>query len=107
VKTVARQIQSDQGRNFESKVFSRNVQVTGDGQDQNHTHNPQSDGIIEQGGIMSKYVAENQRDSDNHLPILMMAYRSAVHETTPFTPCELIFRRQINLPIDLQLKQPE
>jgi len=37
----------------------------------------------------------------------MMAYCSAVHETTSFTPCELIFRRQVDLPIDLQLGRPE
>ena len=37
----------------------------------------------------------------------MMAYRSAVHETTSFTPCELIFGRQIDLPIGLQLGRPE
>ena len=37
----------------------------------------------------------------------MMAYRSAVHETTSFTPCELMFGRQIDLPIDLQLGRPE
>ena len=39
-------------------------------------------------GMLSKFVAENQGDWDSHLPILMMAYRSAVHETTSFTPCE-------------------
>ena len=38
-------------------------------------------------GMLSKFVAENRRDWDSHLPILMMAYRSAVHETTSFTPC--------------------
>ena len=37
----------------------------------------------------------------------MMAYRSAVHETTSFTPCELMFGWQIDLPIDLQLQRPE
>ena len=57
--------------------------------------------------MLSKFVAENQRDWDSHLPILMMAYRSAVHETTSFTPCELMFGRQIDLPIDLQLGRPE
>ena len=37
----------------------------------------------------------------------MMAYRSAVHETTSFTPCEFMFGCQIDLPIDLRLGQPE
>ena len=58
-------------------------------------------------GMLSKYVAENQRDWDSHLPILMMGYRSAVHETTSFTACELMFGRQIDLLIDLRLGRPE
>ena len=37
----------------------------------------------------------------------MMDYRSAVNETTSLTPCELMFGRQIDLPIDLQLGRPE
>ena len=46
-------------------------------------------------------------NTGSSLPILMMAYRSAVHKTTSFTPCELMFGRQIDLPIDLQLGRPE
>ena len=57
--------------------------------------------------MLCKFVAENQRDWDSHLTILMMAYRSSVHETASFTPCELMFGRQIDLPIDLQLGRPE
>ena len=56
--------------------------------------------------MLSKFVAENQRDWDSHLPILMMAYRSAVHETTSFTPCDLMFGRQIDLRIDFSLDDP-
>ena len=55
---------------------------------------------------MSKFVTENQQDWDSHLPVLMMAYRSAVHETISFTPCELIFGWQIDLPIDPQFGHP-
>ena len=41
---------------------------------------PQSDGMIEHFNwtievMLSKFVAENPRDWDSHLPILMMAYR--------------------------------
>jgi len=57
--------------------------------------------------MLSKFVAENQQDWYSHLSILMMAYRSAVHETTSFTPCELMFGRQIDLPIDLQFGRPK
>ena len=37
----------------------------------------------------------------------MIAYCSAVHETTSFTSCELMFGHQIDLPIDLRLRRPE
>lgn len=37
----------------------------------------------------------------------MMVHRSAVHESSSFTPCELMLGRQIDLPIDLQLGRPE
>ncbi len=37
----------------------------------------------------------------------MMAYRSELHETTYFTPCELMFGRQIYLPTDLHFGRPK
>lgn len=37
----------------------------------------------------------------------MMAYRSAIHETTGYTPVNLMFGREIHLPIDIMLGTPE
>ena len=79
--------------------------------DKTNTLHPQSDVVVERfnwtiEGMLSKFVAENQY-WDSHLPILMMAYCSAVHKTTSFTPCELMFGGQIDLPIDPQLGRPE
>ena len=54
---------------------------------------------------VSCLTSENKQDWDSHLPIPMMAYYSVVYETTSFTPCELMFRCQIDLSIELQLGQ--
>ena len=51
--------------------------------------------------MLSKYVSDNQRDWDGHLPLVVMAYRSSVHEATTFTPYFMMFGREICLPIDI------
>ena len=59
---------------------------------------------------MSKFMDSNQRDWDEHLPFLLMAYRSATHETTGYSPVQMMLGRELKLPIDLlfgwQEKEP-
>ena len=50
------------------------------------------------------FVNENQTDWDKDI---LMAYRSAVHDTTKCTPAELMFGRNIRLPVDLLFSHPE
>lgn len=57
--------------------------------------------------MLSAYVAHNQKDWDFYLPLLMMAYRSSVHETTKCTPSAMMLGREIRLPTDLALGIPE
>ena len=73
---------------------------------------PQSDGMVERfnpavEAMLSKFVAEDQRDWDEHLPLLRMAYRATVNETAGTSPCGLLLGRSINLPIDLIFGIPE
>ena len=43
---------------------------------------------------------------DAKLPALLMAYRSAEHEATTYTPARLMFGRELRLPVNLATGQP-
>ncbi|KAF8797264.1 hypothetical protein HNY73_001549 [Argiope bruennichi] len=45
----------------------------------------------------------NQIDWDMHLPLFLLAYRSAVHEATGWTPSEMLFDRTLRLPCDSRI----
>ena len=51
--------------------------------------------------MLSKYISSDQRDWDDYLPVLMMAYRSSVHSSTGQTPSNLMLGREIALPADI------
>lgn len=70
-----------------------------------------SDGMVERFNrtleiMLSNYVKENHRDWDRQLPYIMMAYRSAEHETTSFTPNMLMLGRETTMPLDLVYEMP-
>ena len=56
--------------------------------------------------MLSKYVSPSQKNWDELLPLLLMAYRSSEHESTGMTPNMLMFGREVNLPADLLYPQP-
>ena len=104
---VPRQLHSDQGRNFESAVFGE-MSTARHRQDQDYSpeisvrwHGRKVQPYRTQEDMLSKFVAQNQRDWDEHLPFVMMACRSSVHETTGCSPSELMLGRELRLPIDL------
>ena len=80
-------IHSDQGRNFESQVFAEMCRLLGVNKTRTTLLHPQSDGMVERFNRaiedqLPKFVDSNQWDWDTHIPLLLMAYRTAVHETT-------------------------
>ena len=102
---AAESIHSDQGRNFESRVFAALCSRLDMQKSRTTPLHPQSDGLVErfhrcmeqQLAIVS---AEHQRDWDNHLPLVLMAYRSAVQESTSCTPALLMLGRELRTPAD-------
>ena len=105
-------IHSDQGRNFESTVFTEMCRLLGIKKTRTTPFHPQSDGMVERfnrtlEAQLSKFVSDHQRDWDQLVPLLMMAYRTSVHETTGQTPARLMMGRDLRLPIDLIVGRPE
>ncbi|GFW29147.1 retrovirus-related Pol polyprotein from transposon 412 [Trichonephila clavipes] len=73
------QLHSDQGRNFDSTVSKRLCEILTIDKTRATALHPLSDGMVE---------------------------RSAVHETTGYSPCQMLFERDLRLPADLLFSRP-
>ena len=90
-------LHSDQGRNFESQLF-RDV-MTAFGIQKSHTtaYHPQGDGMVERFNCsllqLLHCYTETEDDWEEFLPLVMYAYRTAIHSSTNISPFQLMFGR--------------
>ena len=103
---VPSKLHSDQGSNFYSNVVQCVCEILG--VDRTHTtaYHPQGNGQVERfnrtvEAMLAKVVKENQKDWDSHVPSVLLAYKTAIHESINFTPFNLTFGQSPNLPLDL------
>ncbi|XP_046869117.1 uncharacterized protein LOC124461661 [Drosophila willistoni] len=104
-------LHSDQGRNFEAGVFQACMRLMTVGKTRTTPLHPQSDGMVERFNrtlldYLAKFVSTSQHDWDELLPMALLAYRSAVHESSGYSPARLTFRRELRLPNDLLFGTP-
>ena len=57
--------------------------------------------------MLSKYAEENHRMWDDHLPLVLLAYNSSVHDSTSLSPAMTTYARDLDLPADLIFEGPE
>ena len=105
-------IHTDQGKNFESKLFKSMCKLLGVKKTRTSAYFPQANGQVERlnktlSTMIASYVAENQHIWDENLAALMMAYRATPQESTGHTPNELMFGREVYMPVDVQVGSPE
>jgi hypothetical protein len=56
--------------------------------------------------LFCKVVSDDQKDWQDHLPMVTAAYNASCHESTGFSPFYILFGREYCTPIDLTLKSP-
>ncbi|GFX23935.1 retrovirus-related Pol polyprotein from transposon 412 [Trichonephila clavipes] len=108
---VPLQLHSDQGRNFVSAVLKGVCELLGIDKTKTTPLHPQSDGMVERFNRtilnnLSLMVSKKQQDWDQKVPLFLLAYRSAVHETTGYSPSQMLFGRDLRIPCDLLFGRP-
>jgi transposase InsO family protein len=101
-----RQILTDQGPNFESKLFQDLCRRLDIDKVRTSPYRPSTNGVVERfhrtlNSMLTKVVSDNHRDWDLHLPFVLTAYRASESESTGYTPNRLFLSREVVLPIDL------
>ena len=105
------ELHSDQGRNFESTLFRECCQLLGIRKTRTTPLHPESDGMVERFNRtlvqeIAKRCRHGQNDWDMYIPTILMAYRSAEHEATGYTPAQLMVGRELRIPLDLLFERP-
>uniref|UniRef100_A0A3P9H9G2 Integrase catalytic domain-containing protein n=1 Tax=Oryzias latipes TaxID=8090 RepID=A0A3P9H9G2_ORYLA len=108
---VPEELHSHQGRNFESRLFAEVCQRLGIKKTRTTPLHSQSDGLVERfnrtlATQLAILTSRHQRDWDQHLTLVLWAYRTAVQESTRCTPAALMFGRELRTPVELVFGPP-
>ncbi|CAG2196726.1 unnamed protein product [Mytilus edulis] len=103
---IPRQIHTDRGTQFTSQLFKEICDTFRIDKTFTTSLHPQSDGLVERFNrtvedMLSKVVSRDQKNWDEVLPMVMLAYRTSEHDSTGQTPSMMMFGREAELPIDL------
>jgi hypothetical protein len=103
---VPLELHSDKGSNYESEIFKGVCKVLGKEKTRTTTMNPQSNGFIEHINhtlcdFLNCVIQDSPFNWDLLIKLCMLAYNSAVQESTKETPNTMMFGQNPTLPIDL------
>lgn len=99
-------LHSDQGRQFESSLFTSLCQLLEIVKTRTTPYHPQSNAECESKNrlilqLIRVYVEGKATDWDWYLPFLNFTLHTTVNRTTGFTPAMLLFGRELTMPFDL------
>ena len=98
-------IHSDQGKSFDSIIMYEVYNMMGLKKTRITANHPQCDGLVERQNRTLQAVIANFgfRDWDIWLDQAVFAYNTSVHESTGFSPYEMVFGRPARMPIEVEL----
>ncbi|CAM4631962.1 unnamed protein product [Lepidochelys olivacea] len=103
---LPREILTDQGTNFTSKLFCQVCALLGIKKLQTSVYHPQTDGLVERfnrtlKGMLRRFPTQDLRQWDQLLPPLLLAIREVPQASTKFSPFELLYGRRPRGVLDL------
>lgn len=111
---VPRQLLTDQGSNFVSRLMKDVYDLLGIDKRQTTPYHPACNGAVERlnqtaSKLLSHYISRDQRDWDLWIPFALFAYNTAVHESSGDSPFYLLHGRDPDTPnavVDGQRRVP-
>ena len=108
---VPDRLHSDQGSQFESRVFRAMCERLGIHKTRTTPYHPESDGMVERFNrtlkdMVSKYIDAEGLHWDDSIKTYSMAYNSSVHSATGYTPFYLVHGYEPRMPLDAAYGPP-
>ena len=105
------EIHTDQGSNFQSDLIKEVCRLLDITKTRTTPYHPSSNGLVERFNrtllqMVRCYLDSDQHNWDDHLPLLVAAYRSTPHQSRGFTPNKLMLGREVLQPQDLSFPRP-
>ena len=105
---VPREIVIDQGTQFTSKLVKEITDKYQIKHRRSTPYHPQANGKVESTnktleGIITKTMAMNRKDWEEKLKDALWAYRITWKNTIGFTPYQLVYGKEVTLPIEFQI----
>ena len=99
-------LHSDQGRNFESQIFTELCKLLEVRKTRTSPRNPRCNGQTERFNktlvpMIRAFIKGEQKNWDLYLGCLTSAYRATENESTGFTPNFLMLGREVKLPMEV------
>lgn len=106
---LPRIVQTDQGTNFQSKLFNQVLQTLGIKHAVSSAYHPESQGALERWhqtlkSSLHKYCLEKQRNWDDGVPFVLFAALEAVQESLGLSPAQLVFAHLPRSPLQALLE---
>ena len=106
---VPQELLTDNGSNFMSKVMKKYCSMTGIKQIRTSPYHPQTDGMVEcSNATLKRLLQKLSQNSEVEwalcLPYVLWSYPGTIHKTTGFSPYQLLFSKQMRMPLDQMVR---